>query len=81
VNDLDWLEDLLVRRGCLLEDATIMLEGAVLQGRPFTDREQDAWDWADRKTSELGDQVSELAASLAARRYYPRPSFTERVPR
>jgi hypothetical protein len=80
MNDLDWLEDLLVRRGRLLEDATRMLQCAVRQGRPFTDRERIAWEWAGRKADELGGQADALAADLGRRRYYPRRSFTERVP-
>jgi hypothetical protein len=81
MNDLDRLEALLERRGVLLGAATGLLRAAIRDGRPFTRREQEAWDYACGKIDELGRQFSVLAAGLAARRYCPRPSFTERAPR
>ena len=80
MNDLDRLERLLERRALLLDASTRVLQVTVALGRPLTGREQDAWDYASAKTDDLGGQYDVLAASLAARRYYPRPSFTERVP-
>jgi hypothetical protein len=81
MNDLDLLEGLIERRGRLLDSATGMLVAVSAQGRRFTARKLDAWDWASAKADEFAGQIDALAGSLAARRYWPRPSFTERVPR
>jgi len=72
VNDLDRLERLLERRADLLDASTALLICAAQDGRSFTRREQDAWDYAAGKVDDLGVQADALAEDLRQRRYYPR---------
>lgn len=71
MNDLDRLERLLERCGELLDAMTVIAVNAAAQGRSFTVREQDAWEWAEAQTGELGSKFDALAADLERRGYYP----------
>lgn len=62
---------MLQRRGMLLDSTTRLLVACASEGREFTPREQDGWDWASAKVDELGANIAALAADLGRRRYGP----------
>lgn len=70
----DTIEARLERRADLLGSATGMLIGVISEGREFTAREQDAWDYAAARADELGAECDSLMGLLAELGYrFPRP--------
>jgi DNA-binding IclR family transcriptional regulator len=73
-HDFDAIESRLERRADLLNSATDLLIAAARQGRAFTIREQDAWDWATSRAELLRAECDVIMASLRRRGYrFPRP--------
>ena len=69
MTDIDRLDHLLEHRAQLLASSTSLLQAAITERRPFTEREAGNWDWALNKIDELAHDAQELTTSLKHRRY------------
>jgi hypothetical protein len=71
VISFDRVHGLLEHRAMLLDASGGLLLATIAMGRAMTAREQDNWDWAMQRITQLEEAYSTLITEMADRHYYP----------